>query len=72
MPKTDFIEMQGKIVKVLPNAVFKVQLTNGKIIEAHVSGKVRMYYIRILPGDEVTVHISPYDLDRGRIVFRKK
>lgn len=72
MPKSDFIEMQGEVITVLPNAVFKVKLTNDKVIDAHVSGKVRMHYIRILPGDKVTVHISPYDLTKGRIIFRQK
>ncbi len=72
MPKSDFIEMEGEIVGVLPNAVFKVKLSNDRVIEAHVSGKVRTHYIRILPGDKVIVHVSPYDLNRGRIIFRKK
>ncbi|NLC34177.1 MAG: translation initiation factor IF-1, partial [Erysipelothrix sp.] len=66
------IEMEGVIVDTLPNAQFKVELPNGHEILAHVSGKIRMHYIRILPGDRVTVEISPYDLTRGRITFRHK
>ena len=72
MPKNDMFEMEGTVVEVLPNTVFKVKLTNGQIITAHVSGKIRMYMIRILPGDKVTVEISPYDLTRGRITYRHK
>ena len=72
MSKNDVFEMEGTVVVVLPNTVFKVKLTNGQIITAHVSGKIRMYMIRILPGDKVTVEISPYDLTRGRITYRHK
>ena len=72
MGKQDVIEIEGVIEDTLPNAMFKVKLTNGHEILAHVSGKIRMHYIRILPGDRVTVEISPYDLTRGRITFRHK
>lgn len=72
MGKQDVIEMDGEVVDTLPNAMFKVKLGNGHEILAHVSGKIRMHYIRILPGDRVTVEISPYDLTRGRITFRHK
>ena len=70
--KDDVIEVQATVVETLPNAMFKVQLDNGVVILAHVSGKIRMNYIRILPGDKVTVEISPYDLTRWRITFRHK
>lgn len=70
--KDDVIEVQATVVETLPNAMFKIQLDNGVVILAHVSGKIRMNYIRILPGDKVTVEISPYDLTRGRITFRHK
>ena len=70
--KDDVIEVQATVVETLPNAMFKVQLDNGVVILAHVSGKIRMNYIRILPGDKVTVEISPYDLTRGRITLRHK
>ena len=70
--KDDVIEVQATVVETLPNAMFKVQLDNGVVILAHVSGKIRMNYIRILPGDKVTVELSPYDLTRGRITFRHK
>ncbi len=70
--KDDVIEVQATVVETLPNAMFKVQLDNGVVILAHVSGKIRMNYICILPGDKVTVEISPYDLTRGRITFRHK
>ncbi len=70
--KEDKLEMEGKIVEALPNAEFLVELENGHRIKAHVSGKIRMYYIRILPGDKVTVELSPYDLSRGRITYRHK
>ena len=70
--KDDVIEVQATVVETLPNAMFKVQMDNGVVILAHVSGKIRMNYIRILPGDKVTVEISPYDLTRGRITFRHK
>ena len=72
MGKQDVIEMDGEVIDTLPNAMFKVKLGNGHEILAHVSGKIRMHYIRILPGDKVTVEISPYDLTRGRITFRHK
>ncbi len=72
MSKDDVIELNGKVVEVLPNAMFKVELQNGKEILAHISGKLRMNYIRILQGDNVTVEISPYDLTRGRITWRSK
>lgn len=70
MAKEDVIEVEGKVVDTLPNAMFKVELENGATILAHVSGKVRMHYIRILPGDRVTVELSPYDLTKGRITYR--
>lgn len=72
MSKKDVIEVEGKVVEALPNAMFKVELENGHQILAHISGKLRMNYIRILPGDKVTVELSPYDLARGRITWRKK
>ena len=72
MGKQDVNEMDGEVIDTLPNAMFKVKLGNGHEILAHVSGKIRMHYIRILPGDRVTVEISPYDLTRGRITFRHK
>lgn len=70
MAKDDVIEVEGKVVDTLPNAMFKVELENGVPILAHVSGKIRMHYIRILPGDRVTVELSPYDLTKGRITYR--
>ncbi|BDU49546.1 translation initiation factor IF-1 [Haliovirga abyssi] len=72
MAKEDVIELEGKVLESLPNAMFKVELENGHVILGHISGKMRMNYIKILPGDKVTVQISPYDLTRGRIVYRKK
>lgn len=72
MAKEDLLEVDGTVVEVLPNAMFKVKLENDVIIDAHVSGKIRMNYIRILPGDRVTVAISPYDMTRGRITYRFK
>lgn len=72
MSKQDNIEIEGAVVEALPNAAFKVQLENGKVILAHISGKLRMNYIRILPGDKVTVELSPYDLTKGRITWRSK
>ena len=72
MSKEDMIEMQGEINETLPNATFKVRLENGHMVLGHISGKMRMHYIRILPGDKVTVQLTPYDLTRGRIVFRAK
>ena len=70
MPKKDAIRLQAKVTEALPNAVFRVELENGHQILAHVSGKMRMHFIRILPGDSVTVEMSPYDLNKGRIVLR--
>ena len=72
MAKEETIEMQGEIDETLPNATFRVKLENGHIVLGHISGKMRMHYIRILPGDKVTVELTPYDLTRGRIVFRAK
>ncbi|WMJ76598.1 MULTISPECIES: translation initiation factor IF-1 [unclassified Sedimentibacter] len=72
MSKKDVIEVEGKVLEALPNAMFKVELQNGHQILAHISGKLRMNYIRILPGDSVAVELSPYDLTRGRITWRKK
>jgi translation initiation factor IF-1 len=70
--KEDIIEIQGSVLETLPNAMFRVQLDNGHKILAHISGKMRMHFIRILPGDKVTVEMSPYDLSRGRITYRFK
>lgn len=70
--KQDVIEVEGKVVEPLPNAMFRVELPNGHKVLAHVSGKIRMHFIRILPGDRVLVELSPYDLSRGRIVYRYK
>ena len=72
MSKEDVIEVEGKVVDALPNAMFKVKLENGHIVMAHVSGKMRMNFIRILPGDRVTMELTPYDLNRGRITYRFK
>ncbi|HMS84654.1 MAG TPA: translation initiation factor IF-1 [Nitrospira sp.] len=72
MAKEDIIEVQGSVVETLPNAMFRVKLENGHVILAHISGKMRMHFIRILPGDKVTVEMSPYDLTRGRITYRFK
>lgn len=72
MSKQDMIEVEGVVVESLPNTTFKVQLKNGKIITATISGKLRMNYIRILPGDKVTMDMSPYDLTKGRITWRSK
>ncbi|HTE15373.1 MAG TPA: translation initiation factor IF-1 [Burkholderiales bacterium] len=72
MAKEETIQMQGEIEETLPNATFKVKLENGHVALGHISGKMRMHYIRILPGDKVTVELTPYDLTRGRIVFRAK
>ncbi|MDE1548106.1 translation initiation factor IF-1 [Jeotgalibaca caeni] len=72
MAKDDVIEIEGVVAETLPNAMFKVELENGHVVLAHVSGKIRMNYIRILPGDKVTVELSPYDLTRGRITYRFK
>ncbi len=72
LPKKDAIEVEGTVTEPLPNAMFRVQLDNGHNVLAHISGKMRMHYIRILPGDRVLVELSPYDLTRGRIVYRYK
>lgn len=72
MAKEEPIEVEGKVLETLPNAMFKVELENGHVVLAHISGKMRMHYIRILPGDQVTVELSPYDLSRGRITYRHK
>ncbi len=72
MTKEEAIEVEGTVIEPLPNAMFKVELENGHKILAHVSGKIRMHFIRILPGDKVTVELSPYDLSRGRITYRYK
>ena len=72
MSKEEAIEVEGKVIEPLPNAMFKVELDNGHVVLAHISGKMRKYYIRILPGDRVTVELSPYDLTRGRITYRAK
>ena len=72
MSKSDMIELEGTVVEALPNATFRVELENGHQIVSHISGKLRMNYIRILPGDKVTVEISPYDLTKGRITWRSK
>ena len=71
MAKDDVIEMEGKVLDILPGGKFRVQLSDGHTVEAHVSGKIRMNYIRILPGDTVMIELSPYDLTRGRITYRK-
>ena len=72
MSKADVIEIEGKVIEKLPNAMFQVQLENGHVVLAHISGKLRMNYIRILPGDKVTLEMSPYDLSKGRIIWRDK
>lgn len=77
MPKSqastkEVIEVIGRVVEPLPNAMFRVELDNGHIVMAHISGKMRMHYIRIIPGDEVTIEMTPYDLTKGRIVYRKR
>ena len=72
MPKDDVIEVEGRVLKNLPNTMFEVELENGHEITAHISGKMRMHYIKILPGDKVKVEMSPYDLTKGRISFRYK
>ena len=72
MSKSDVIEVEGKVVEKLPNAMFKVELENGHQVLAHISGKLRMNFIRILPGDKVTIEMSPYDLTKGRIIWRDK
>jgi translation initiation factor IF-1 len=72
MSKDDAVRMQGEVLENLPNATFKVKLENGHVVVGHISGTMRMHYIRILPGDRVTVELAPYDLTRGRIVVRGK
>jgi translation initiation factor IF-1 len=72
MAKEEVIEVEGKVVEPLPNAMFRVELENGHKVLAHISGKMRMNFIRILPGDKVTIQLSPYDLSRGRITYRFK
>ena len=72
MSKQEVIEVEGTILEALPNAMFQVQLVNGHTILAHISGKIRMNFIKILPGDKVTVELTPYDLNRGRITYRYK
>lgn len=72
MAKEAPIEVEGKVIEPLPNAMFRVELENGHRVLAHISGKMRMHYIKILPGDKVTVELSPYDLTRGRIIYRTK
>ncbi|MEK7391766.1 MAG: translation initiation factor IF-1 [Fibrobacterota bacterium] len=72
MAKEEGIQVEGKVVEPLPNAMFRVELDNGHLILAHISGKMRKHYIRILPGDRVLLELSPYDLSRGRIVYRHK
>lgn len=72
MAKEEPIEVEGRVVEPLPNAMFRVELENGHRVLAHISGKMRMHFIKILPGDKVTVELSPYDLTRGRIVYRTK
>ena len=72
MPKKEVIEVEGRVVEPLPNAMFRVELSNGHKVLAHISGKIRLHYIKILPGDRVLIELSPYDLSRGRIVYRLK
>ena len=72
MPKEEAIQVEGKVLETRPNAMFRVELENGHKVLAHISGKMRMHFIKILPGDKVTVELSPYDLTRGRIIFREK
>jgi translation initiation factor IF-1 len=72
MSKEETIQMQGEVVEMLPNATFRVKLENDHIVLGHISGKMRMHYIKILPGDKVTVELTPYDLSRARIIFRAK
>jgi translation initiation factor IF-1 len=72
MPKEGAIQVEGRVLETLPNAMFRVELENGHKVLAHISGKMRMHFIKILPGDKVTVELSPYDLTRGRIIFREK
>lgn len=72
MPKEEAIQVEGTIIEPLPNAMFRVELDSGHKVLAHISGKMRMHFIKILPGDRVTVELSPYDLTRGRVIFRSK
>ncbi|MBN1365226.1 MAG: translation initiation factor IF-1 [Syntrophaceae bacterium] len=72
MAKEEAIEVEGRVIETLPNAMFRVELDNGHKVLAHISGKMRMHFIKILPGDKVTVELSPYDLTRGRITYRAK
>ena len=72
MSKEDTIQMQGEVIEMLPNATFRVKLENDHVVLGHISGKMRMHYIKILPGDKVTVELTPYDLSRARIIFRVK
>ena len=72
MAKEEHIEMEGVVIETLPNTMFRVELDNGHLVTAHISGKMRKHYIRILTGDKVTVQLTPYDLSKGRIVFRAK
>jgi translation initiation factor IF-1 len=72
MPKEEAIEVEGTVIETLPNAMFRVKLDNGHRVLAHISGKMRMHFIKILPGDRVTIELSPYDFNRGRITYRSK
>ena len=72
MAKEDVIEMEGKVLETLPNTLFKVELENGHVVTAHISGRMRKHYIRILTGDNVTVELTPYDLTKGRIIYRAR
>ncbi len=72
MAKEETIQIEGKVIETLPNAMFRVELDNGHVVLAHISGKMRMHFIKILPGDKVTLELSPYDLTRGRITYRYK
>jgi translation initiation factor IF-1 len=72
MAKEETIEMQGEVIETLPNATFRIRLENGHVVLGYISGKMRMHYIRILPGDKVTVELTPYDLSRARIIYRAK
>jgi translation initiation factor IF-1 len=72
MARKDAIEVEGKVIELLPSTMFRVELPNGHLVLAHISGKMRLYFIRILPGDKVMLEVSPYDLSKGRITFRQK
>ncbi|MCH7894232.1 MAG: translation initiation factor IF-1 [Proteobacteria bacterium] len=72
MPKEEAIQMEGKVTETLPNTMFRVELENGHVVMAHISGKMRKHYIRILTGDSVTVEMTPYDLSKGRIIYRSR